>query len=77
MAAKANCFAILYDQQKEKKYFTAAISTYDSAFVLSDYIKESIDNDEARLFIADKVFGTYINAVDFIISANKDQNKRR
>ncbi len=75
LAAKANCFAVLYDEEKEKKYFTAAINTYDSAFVLSDYIKESIDNDEARLFIADKVFDTYIHAVDFIMSADKVQNE--
>jgi hypothetical protein len=46
-------------QQKDVNYYKAALSTYDSAFALADYIKKSIDNDEARFFIADKVFDAY------------------
>lgn len=68
LAAKANCFALLYRQQNKQQDLTAAISTYDAAFMLSDYIKKSIDNDEARSFIAGKVFNAYIQAVDFIMN---------
>ncbi|TKK71891.1 CHAT domain-containing protein [Ilyomonas limi] len=74
LTAKAACFATLYNQAKDTKYFKAAVSTYDSAFALSDYIKKSIDNDEARLFIADKVFDAYSKAVDFIMTSNHQEN---
>lgn len=75
LAAKANCFSLLYKKEKNKNYFKAALSTYDSAFVLSDYIKKSIDNDQARLFIADKVFDAYKQAIDFLAaeSLNGDE----
>ena len=68
LAAKANCFGVMYAKNKDEKYFKAATNTFDSAFALADYIKKSIDNDEARSFIADKVFNTYIKAVDFLMT---------
>lgn len=75
LVAKAGCFVRLYKQKQTEQYFNAAKSTYDSAFALSDYIKKSIDNDEARLFITDKVFEAYRKAVDFLIAANQQQDK--
>ena len=77
LAAKANCLAVIFNNTKEEKYFNAAISTYDSVFALSDYIKKSIDNDEARLFIADKVFNAYMQAVDFLMTAKTTTNENR
>jgi len=77
LEAKANCFVILYDQQKDLNYYTAALSTYDSAFALADYIKKSIDNDEARFFIADKVFDAYTRAVDFLMNSNTDHSREK
>ncbi len=70
LTAKAVCFNLLYNKTKSKTYYTATVNTYDSAFLLADYIRKSIDNDEARLFIADKVFDAYTNAVDFLMGAN-------
>ncbi len=70
LAAKAACFAALYNGTKTRQYYKAALNTYDSAFVLADYIKKSIDNDEARLFIADKVFDAYNKAVAFLMNAD-------
>lgn len=77
LIAKANSFVTLYNQQKKRVHFGAAVTTFDSAFALTDYIKKSIDNDEARLFIADKVFSAYAKAVDFLIANNakNDQNE--
>jgi CHAT domain-containing protein len=75
--AKANCFAALHAQQKDANYDKAALTTYDSAFALADYIKKSIDNDEARFFIADKVFDAYARAVDFLMSTNTDHSKKQ
>lgn len=73
LTAKATTLSAL--AKNDRKYFDAAISTYDSAFVLADYIKKSIDNDEARFFIADKVFEAYKKAVDFITLENKNNNR--
>lgn len=70
LIAKANCFTVLFHANKSLEYLNGALDTYDSAFVLSDYIKKSIDNDEARSFIADKVFTAYISAVDFLMASN-------
>ncbi len=75
LIAKANSFKTLYNQRKKGNYFQAAVTTYDSAFALSDYIKKSIDNDEARLFIADKVFSAYENAVDFLLANNSNNDE--
>ena len=75
LAAKAKCFSALYSTEKNSKYFDAAVATYDSSFVLADYIKKSIDNDEARFFIADKVFNAYKEAVDFLTAANSNHDK--
>lgn len=77
LAAKAACFAVIYNDTKDEKYFSATAKTYDSAFLLADYIKKSIDNDEARLFIADKVFHTYIKAVDFLMDADTEKNETK
>ncbi|MEP7320221.1 MAG: tetratricopeptide repeat protein, partial [Panacibacter sp.] len=67
LLAKAGCFALLYEADHKEENFTAAKKTYETSFVLADYIKKSIDNDEARLFIADKVFDGYKKAVAFIM----------
>ncbi len=74
LIAKAKCFQIAYEHNHNENYFKAAVTTYDSAFVLSDYIKKSIDNDEARLFIADEVFNAYQHAVDFLLAKGKNEN---
>ncbi len=75
--AKANCFAVLFKQEHKEENFNAAISTYDSAFALADYIKKSIDNDEARLFIADKVFEGYRSAIDFLLNNTAKYNNEK
>lgn len=76
LLAKAGCFAFIYKTKKQPEIFNAAINTYDSAFALADYIKKSIDNDEARLFIADKVFDGYTKAIDFILGENKTNDEK-
>ncbi len=38
-------------------------------------IKKSIDNDEARSFIAGKVFNAYIQAIDFIMNVHAGKEK--
>jgi hypothetical protein len=76
LTAKAACFSLLYIQKKEGKYLDAAKTTYDSAFVLADYIKKSIDNDQARFFIADKVFDAYRKGCRFFNGCNTKKIRR-
>lgn len=68
MLAKAKCFVALTKENQDTEYFNAAINTYNAAFALADYIKKSIDNDESRTFMADKVFKGYAGAADFLLS---------
>ncbi|MBV9961857.1 MAG: CHAT domain-containing protein, partial [Parafilimonas sp.] len=75
LIAKAKCFETGYRQNGNEEYFNAAVTTYDSAFALSDYIKKTIDNDEARSFIADEVFNSYQEAVDFLLAKNNNDNQ--
>lgn len=67
LLAKAECFKTLYESEHSETYFKGARITYQSAFDLADYIKKSIDNDEARLFIADNVLAGYRKAVDLVM----------
>ncbi|MGN6615668.1 MAG: CHAT domain-containing protein [Ilyomonas sp.] len=68
LAAKANCLRILFEKNNNKpNIFQGAISAYTSAFALADYIKRSIDNDEARLFIADNVLSNYKKGIDLLM----------
>lgn len=76
LTAKAKCFALLYSEEKSSTHFNAAKNTFDKAFLLADYIKKSMSNDEARLFIADKVFEAYQFAVDFILTREDQQQDK-
>lgn len=69
LLAKANGFATLFQNDKKGETLKAAVNTFDTAFALADYIKKSIDNDEPRLFIADKVFSGYQKATGFLLNS--------
>lgn len=68
LIAKANCFSILFEKDNNKtEFFSGAVAAYTSAFALADYIKRSIDNEEARLFIADNVLTSYQKGIDLLM----------
>lgn len=68
MLAKAVCLTSIYTERKNPEYFSHTIKTYKTAFALADYIKKSYNTDESRLFMAEKVFTGYKNAVDFLMT---------
>lgn len=67
LIAKAASWGRLYGQQTQPQQRKAAISTYQSAFRLADYIQKSFDNDEARLFTVQKVYPVYQRGVAYLV----------
>jgi CHAT domain-containing protein/tetratricopeptide (TPR) repeat protein len=51
LAAKADAFEKLYQQDKKQTSLQAALNAYHSAFSLADYVEKTYDSDEARLFL--------------------------
>ena len=68
LTAKANCWLALHRQHPDKRYRQAAIDTYRSAFGLVEHIEKTFDNEEARLFVVQKVYPVYQQAVDFLVN---------
>ncbi|MBC7923818.1 MAG: CHAT domain-containing protein [Ferruginibacter sp.] len=68
LSAKAGCLHRLYEQEPALRYLKAAVGTYQSAFRLAEYIQKSFDSEEARLFIVEKTFPVYQEAVALMIA---------
>ena len=74
--AKATCLYDLYTQEKDERYLNASIATYGAAFRMADFINKSFDNEDARLFMGQKVFKAYQEGVQLLIrsyEATKNQ----
>ncbi len=72
LTAKADCWLALHQQQPDKAYRKAAIDTYRSAFRLAEYIEKTFDNEEARLFVVQKLYPVYQQAVDFMTRVHEE-----
>lgn len=63
--AKGNCFReMYYTKNQSRAYFNAAVSSYEAAFQLINHLLRQYDNDEARIFLSEKInpfFDTYFN----------------
>ena len=75
LRAKADCWRDLHQQKPDKRYQKAAIDTYRSAFGLAEYIGKTFDNEEARLFVVQKVYPVYQQAVAFLVSAHEQTHE--
>ncbi|MBI1344595.1 MAG: CHAT domain-containing protein [Terrimonas sp.] len=51
LTAKAESFYELFQQSNKDQDLVAALDAYQSAFKLADYVENSYDSDEARLFL--------------------------
>jgi len=51
LTAKAGAFEKLYKKKKEVKDLESALRSYESAFKLADYVEQTYESDEARLFL--------------------------
>ena len=63
LVAKAICLYDLYGTNQDDNYLNASMNTYNTAFRMADFINKSFDNEDARLFIGQKVFKAYQEGV--------------
>ncbi len=65
LLAKGDCFReMYYKKNKSRAYFNASVSSYESTFQLINYLLRQYDNEEARVFLSEKInpfFETYFN----------------
>lgn len=59
LTAKATCWKDWYLASGDTTHFAHAIETFTCTYRLSDFIRSSFDNEEARLFIGKKVLASY------------------
>lgn len=69
LVAKAKVFNESYQVSKNSFLLSEAVSTYDAAMKVSDFIAKNFDNDDARLFHSSISFSAYQEAVDLLILA--------
>ena len=69
LAAKANCMKKLYVAKPTDQHREITNSTYQAALRLADYIEKSFDMEDAQLFIVQKIFPVYQEAVTFMIGS--------
>ena len=75
LTAKADCWLTLHRRRPDKRYQQAAIDTYRSAFGLAEYIEKTFDNEEARLFVSQKVYPVYQQAVAFLVNLHEQTHE--
>ncbi|MDN5211350.1 CHAT domain-containing protein [Fulvivirgaceae bacterium BMA12] len=71
LVAKAMCLYDLYGKNNDDKYLSASINTFGAAFRKADFINKSFDNEDARLFIGQKVFKAYQEGVQLLLKSYK------
>ena len=77
LVAKAICLYDLYRKNHDDGYLNASINTYSAAFRKADFINKSFDNEDARLFIGQRVFMAYQGGVQLLIrSYEATENKK-
>ncbi|WP_338227359.1 CHAT domain-containing protein [Algoriphagus taiwanensis] len=75
LTKKAEASWKLYQRDKSKQWFDLGIDTWEAAFRLSSFISANYDNDEARIFLGDRVlegYKTYLNGL-FFLSSSQDR----
>lgn len=64
LTKKAQTAWTLYDKTKKDTWFALGLDTWKKAFSLARFISVNYDNDEARVFLGDKVQLAYQKAMD-------------
>jgi len=67
LVGKAKSFIKLYDVEKNRAYWEAGLSTYQTAFDIAAFVGSFYDNDEARIFLGDFVLEAYQDAIKTIL----------
>ena len=75
LAAKANCLRKLNTMKPTDRHREVTINTYQATLMLADYIEKSFDTEDAQLFIIQKIFPVYQQAVTFMIGSFEQTKK--
>ncbi|WP_020606333.1 CHAT domain-containing protein [Spirosoma spitsbergense] len=75
LAAKATCMRKLYAVKPTDQHREITINTYQASLRLADYIEKSFDMEDAQLFIVQKIFPVYQEAVTFMIHSFEETKK--
>ncbi|GMQ24210.1 hypothetical protein Aoki45_08920 [Algoriphagus sp. oki45] len=75
LTKKAEAAWKLYRKEKNKQWFELGVDTWESAFRLSSFISANYDNDEARVFLGDRVLEGYKSYLDGLFFLSSPQEK--
>lgn len=64
---KGDCFEKLYNQFNKPEYLRASVNAYNAATHLADYLEETMDTDEARIFLKQNSNTAYKKFIDLNI----------
>lgn len=64
LTKKAQASWEIYESEGDKKWFDLGVNTWESAFGLASFVSANYDNDEARVFLGDRVLEGYREYLD-------------
>lgn len=67
LTKKAKTAWLIYDKKKSESWFQLGLDTWQKAFYLARFIALNYDNEEARVFLGDKVQLAYQDAIDLLL----------
>ncbi len=67
LIAKADVLEKLYQQEKDVKILVSSLDAYKSAFRLAEYVEQTYDSDEARLFLGKIKYTVHSNPIDICL----------
>jgi CHAT domain-containing protein/tetratricopeptide (TPR) repeat protein len=74
LTAKADIFNEQYKKDKRKILLEAALNTYKSAFLLSNYVEKTYDSDEARMFLNNIKYTVHDKPIDISLQLYEQTN---
>ncbi len=77
LTAKAGAFEEIYRQEKKIRFLDGALSAYQSAFALADYVERSYDSDEARLFLNRIKYTVHSRPIDISLDLYEQTGESR
>lgn len=67
LAKKAKTAWLLYEKKPTQSWFQLGLDSWEKAFSLARFISLNYDNEEARVFLGDKVQLAYQDAIDLLL----------
>ena len=76
LTKKAKTAWLLYGKKPSESWFQLGLDTWEKAFSLARFIALNYDNEEARVFLGDKVQLAYQDAIDLLIAHYESTSNR-